>query len=110
MAQRRLHGWPKKPRMQEAIRSSSVPKIDSTCFACLGCSTLEGPAEKLPVYCEHCYKYSLLYRYNDPTEDLAVVHYVYWGPQIAGLPDKQAKKVLAKAPSIEIRLDHTQGY
>ena len=41
-------------------------------------------AVELPVYCASCYWHLLLYGHHDPTEDLAVVHFVYYRSSLQG--------------------------
>ena len=52
----------------------------------------------------------MLYGYSDPTEDIALVHFVYWGRHLSGIYEETAKRVLELAPRFEIRLHDLQGY
>ena len=84
--------------------------VGDATFACLRCGCRHGPDSRLPVYCTECFDHLHMYGYSDPTEDLAVVHYVYWGQQLEGLSDELARRVLKAAPSYEVRLHELGGY
>ena len=46
----------------------------------------------------------MLYGHSDPTEDIALVHFVYWGRHLPGISEETAKRVLELAPLFEIQL------
>ena len=46
----------------------------------------------------------MLYGHSDPTEDITLVHFVYWGRHLPGIAEETAKRVPELAPRFEIRL------
>ena len=82
----------------------------SALLSCLRCSCRCGAEASLPVYCKDCYNYSLMYGFSDPTEDLAVMHFVYWARHLPGISKETAKRVLELVPQYDIRLHDLQGY
>ena len=76
---KRPRGRPRKPRAVGAKKRGAVVALGDVSFECLRCGCRHGPDERLPVYCTDCFDHLHLFGYSDPTEDLAVVHYVYWG-------------------------------
>ena len=81
-----------------------MPSIDLASFSCLRCGCCRDAEASLPVYCKECFKHSMLYGYSDPTEDIALVHFVYWGRHLPGISEETAKRVLELAPLFEVRL------
>ena len=79
-------------------------------FACIWCGCREGVEAALPVYCKDCYHHSLVYGYSNPTEDIALVHFVYWGRHLPGISEETAKRVLELAPMYEVKLHDLHGY
>ena len=51
----------------------------------------------------------MLFGYSDPTEDIVLVHFVYWGRHLPGISEETAKRVLDLAPLFEIRLHDLRG-
>ena len=51
----------------------------------------------------------MLFGYSDPTEDIALVHFVYWGRHLPRISEETAKRVLDLAPLFEIRLHDLGG-
>ena len=52
----------------------------------------------MPVYCKDCFNHSLMYGFGNPTEDLALMHFVYWVRHLPGISEETAKQVLELAP------------
>ena len=72
-------------------------------FKCLACdSQAKLPAEELPVYCQDCYPALILEGYLDPTEDVALVHYLWHGAHLPGIMEETAERVVAEARPLEI--------
>ena len=99
---KRARGRPKGRRPQDARRRPAYQVIPTT-FACLCCDSEDvAPAPELPLYCSACYNRLLLEGHEDPTEDVALVHFLWSGKQLEGLTDEQAERVAMVARAFEI--------
>ena len=42
-------------------------------------------ATALPVFCEECFKYLSMEGHDDPTQDVSLLYFVWWGKHKYGL-------------------------
>ena len=64
---------------------------------------------KLPEYCSDCFNHQILCAFSDSTEDLALVHFVYWAKHSYSISVETAHRELEIAPKFETHLHDLSG-
>lgn len=61
------------------------------------------------MYFSECFDHLTLYSFSDATEDLALVHFMYWGRLLPGISVETARKVLEITLKFEVHLHDLSG-
>ena len=88
----RRRGRPKQVRPVD-FRRERPKLVLPEAFSCLCCDGDGAPSHQLPMYCSSCYERLLIEGYQDPTEDLALVYFLWHGRHLQGVGNETARRV-----------------
>jgi hypothetical protein len=108
---RQVIQWPSEGNdTTEAEEIHALQEIPITYLACDSCGAdrTKYPSP-LPYFCRDCYNSLQKRGYQDPTEDLALLHYLYTGQHKPGTTLAEQQRVRREAKVYELRTDTTTG-